>query len=177
MTNRAAVRFLSGLRKYAETCGCTVCWKFVFVIIASGLPIAKQRATGQRGKKSRIRAYLVSVPHRCRCAPYFNGGASGPAGGVIAFSAAALRRNCVWHSDKKGHRLAGLPVRRWHIIHMMGEEIVYGGIVVYSLRDCKIFFNFFYNDYQFVAGLSFCFLQNFLSNRRKFSPSPMPRAG
>ena len=39
----------------------------------------------------------------------------------------------------------GITRKAVHIIHMMGEEIVYGGIVVYSLRDCKIFFNFFYN--------------------------------
>ena len=94
-----------------------------------------------------------------------------PRGGVIAFPAAALRRNCVWHFGKRAH-LCGITRKAVHIIHMMGEEIVYGGIVVYSLRDCKIFFNFFYNDYQFVAGLSFAFCKIFYRIGANFRRRP-----
>lgn len=66
----------------------------------------------------------------------------------------------------------GITRKAVHIIHMMGEEIVYGGIVVYSLRDCKIFFNFFYNDYQFVAGLSFAFCKIFYRIGANFRRRP-----
>ena len=66
----------------------------------------------------------------------------------------------------------GITRKAVHIIHMMGEDIVYGGIVGYSLRDCKIFFNFFYNDYQFVAGLSFAFCKIFYRIGANFRRRP-----